>query len=105
MPQDSPKDRKFFSNLFVQMIEMLGAPFAVDAFDFGNDEYFNKVYAFADELTKLEELRSSKVVRGSQDGLYVNRTYYGLYAMLNELKARVRTIKPDWLRSKKLMAA
>jgi hypothetical protein len=96
--QDSPKDRRFFSDLFVQMIEMLGAPFAVDTFDFGDDEYFNKVYAFADELSKLEELRSSKVVRGSQDGLYVNRTYYGLYALLNELKAVVVTKKPEWLK-------
>ncbi|MGF7214206.1 putative unusual protein kinase regulating ubiquinone biosynthesis (AarF/ABC1/UbiB family) [Spirosoma lacussanchae] len=100
--QDSPKDRRFFSDLFVQMIEMLGAPFAVDEFDFGDDAYFNKVYAFADELSKLEELRSSKVVRGSQDGLYVNRTYYGLYAMLNELRARVRTTKPEWLRSQQV---
>ncbi|RIV23403.1 AarF/ABC1/UbiB kinase family protein [Fibrisoma montanum] len=101
VPQDSEKDRTFFSDLFVQMIEMLGAPFAVDEFDFGDDDYFTRVYAFADELSRLEELRSSKVVRGSQDGLYVNRTYYGLYAMLNELKARVRTTKPDWLRSQK----
>ncbi|AQG79484.1 ABC1 kinase family protein [Spirosoma montaniterrae] len=105
VPQDSPQDRRFFSDLFVQMIEMLGAPFAVDEFDFGDNEYFTKVYAFAEELSKLEELRSSKVVRGSQDGLYVNRTYYGLYAMLNELKARVRTTKPAWLRSQKAVLA
>lgn len=105
VPQDTPQDRKFFSNLFVQMIEMLGAPFAVDRFDFGDDEYFNKVYAFADQLSKLEELRSSKVVRGSQDGLYVNRTYYGLYAMLNELKAVVDTKKPEWLNPKSELVA
>ncbi|KAB7727530.1 phosphotransferase [Rudanella paleaurantiibacter] len=103
-PVDSAKDRAFFSDLFVQMIHMLGEPFAVETFDFGNDEYFNKVYAFADELTRLEELRTSKVVRGSKDGLYINRTYYGLYAMLNELKAVVVTRKPDWLRSKKVLA-
>jgi len=102
VPQDSAQDRKFFSDLFVQMIEMLGAPFAVEEFDFGDDVYFNSVYAFAEELSKLEELRSSKVVRGSQDGLYVNRTYYGLYAMLNDLKATVRTTKPDWLRSQRV---
>ena len=100
--QDSPKDRQFFSDLFVQMIEMLGAPFAVDEFDFGDDTYFTKVYAFADELSKLEELRSSKVVRGSQDGLYVNRTYYGLYALLSELKAVVVTSKPEWLKPKEV---
>ncbi len=102
VPQDSPRDRKFFSELFMQMIDMLGEPFAVDTFDFGNDTYFTQVYDFADKLSKMEELRSSKVVRGSQDGLYVNRTYYGLYAMLNELKAVVVTNKPEWLKPKEL---
>lgn len=104
-PADSPKDRAFFSGLFKQMIQMLGEPFAVDEFDFGDDTYFNKVYAFAEGLGNVEELKSSKVARGSQDGLYVNRTYYGLYAMLNELKARVVTTKPEWLRSKKELIA
>lgn len=104
-PVDSPKDRAFFSGLFKQMIRMLGEPFAVEEFDFGDDRYFNEVYAFAEGLTKVEELKSSKVARGSQDGLYVNRTYYGLYAMLNELKATVVTTKPEWLRSKKAVAA
>ena len=101
---DSPKDRAFFSGLFKQMIRMLGEPFAVEEFDFGDDRYFNEVYAFAEGLTKVDELKNSKVARGSQDGLYVNRTYYGLYAMLNELKAKVVTTKPEWLRSKKVLA-
>ena len=103
-PEDSPKDRQFFSDLFKEMTLMLAEPFAVDTFDFGDDTYFNKVYAFAEGLANVPELKSSKVARGSQDGLYVNRTYYGLYAMLNELKARVVTTKPEWLRSKKLLA-
>ena len=103
-PDDSPKERVFFSDLFKEMTLMLAEPFAVDEFDFGNDGYFNKVYAFAEGLTNVQELKNSKVARGSQDGLYVNRTYYGLYAMLNELKAKVVTTKPEWLRSKKELA-
>lgn len=102
VPQDTPSERKFYANLFVQMIEMLGKPFAVDWFDFGDDAYFNQVYAFAEDLTKMEELRNSKVVRANRDGLYINRTYYGLYAMLNELKARVKITKPEWLHSEQL---
>lgn len=101
---DSPKDRQFFSNLFKEMTLMLAEPFAVETFDFGDDTYFNKVYAFAENLANVSELKNSKVARGSQDGLYVNRTYYGLYAMLNELKASIVTTKPEWLRSKKLLA-
>jgi hypothetical protein len=45
----------------------------------------------------MKELRESKVARGSKDALYINRTYYGLYALLNQLGARVRTSSPDWI--------
>jgi hypothetical protein len=45
----------------------------------------------------MKELRESKVARGSKDALYINRTYYGLYAMLNQLQARVRTSSPRWI--------
>ncbi|TAF78586.1 MAG: AarF/ABC1/UbiB kinase family protein [Runella slithyformis] len=100
LPEDSPHEKVLFSDLFRQMIGLLGRPFTAEEFDFGNDEYFTEVYAFADELAKVEEIRNSKVARGSQDGLYVNRTYFGLYSMLNDLRARVRTTHPNWLRSK-----
>jgi predicted unusual protein kinase regulating ubiquinone biosynthesis (AarF/ABC1/UbiB family) len=100
LPEDSPHEKVLFSDLFRQMIGLLGRPFTSEEFDFGNDEYFTEVYAFADELAKVEEIRNSKVARGSQDGLYVNRTYFGLYSMLNDLRARVRTTRPNWLRSK-----
>lgn len=98
---DTEADKKMFSDLFKTMIGLLGKPFAVDEFDFGDETYFDSVYAFADELAKIEELKNSKVARGSQHGLYINRTYFGLYSLLNELKAKVKTTKPEWLISKK----
>ncbi len=100
---DTVADKKLFSDLFKTMIGLLGKPFAVDEFDFGDETYFDSVYAFADELAKIEELKNSKVARGSQHGLYINRTYFGLYSMLNELKAKVVTTKPEWLISKKVL--
>ncbi len=105
VPSDTPRDQVFFIDLFTQMIHMLGEPFSVDEFDFGNDGYFDKVYSFAEDLAKVDELKNSKVARGSQDGLYVNRTYFGLYSMLNELKAKVKTTKPEWLMTQKLKDA
>ena len=100
VPDDGPREQAFFSDLFKQMIRMLGEPFSVSEFDFGSDAYFDKVYAFADELSKVEELKNSKVARGSQHGLYINRTYFGLYSMLHELRAKVVTRKPEWLRAR-----
>ncbi|MFC0182590.1 ABC1 family protein [Pseudarcicella hirudinis] len=101
VPSDSAEEKAFFTDLFTGMIHLLGKPFATDEFDFSDDEYFESVYAFADRLTKIEELKNSKVARGSQHGLYVNRTYFGLYSILNELRAKVTTHKPDWLVAKK----
>ncbi|WP_128543443.1 ABC1 kinase family protein [Larkinella soli] len=100
--EDNPREEAFYTDLFKQMIVMLGKPFATQTFDFGDNEYFDQVYAFAEELGNLPELKNSKVARGSQHGLYINRTYYGLYSMLNELRANVVTNKPDWLISRSL---
>jgi hypothetical protein len=90
-PQDSEKEKAFYIPLFTQMIRMLGRPFQADTFDFGDDAYFEGIYDFAKELSSMKELRESKVARGSKDGLYINRTYFGLYSLLNQLKARVQT--------------
>jgi predicted unusual protein kinase regulating ubiquinone biosynthesis (AarF/ABC1/UbiB family) len=94
---DSQKEAEFFTELFKEMIYLLGKPFASDEFDFSDDEYFESVYQYAEKLQSLEELKSSKVARGSQHGLYINRTYFGLYSILNELRAKVVTTRPEWL--------
>jgi predicted unusual protein kinase regulating ubiquinone biosynthesis (AarF/ABC1/UbiB family) len=88
---DGPAERRFFIPLFQRMINMLGKPFQESSFDFGDDEYFNGIYRFAEELASMPEVRNSPKARGSRDGLYINRTYFGLYSLLNQLKARVKT--------------
>jgi predicted unusual protein kinase regulating ubiquinone biosynthesis (AarF/ABC1/UbiB family) len=88
---DSPKDVAFYTELFSYMIGLLGRPFFEGHFDFGQDGYFDEIYAFGEKLANMKELKESKVARGSKDSLYINRTYYGLYSILNQLKAQVNT--------------
>ncbi len=95
--EDTPVQRRFFVDLFQKMIELLGKPFHADHFDFGDDAYFQTIYEFGEKLSKMKELKEAKQARGSKHGLYVNRTYFGLYSMLNQLKAQIRTTKPDFL--------
>lgn len=90
-PSDTPEEVAFYTPLFTQMIHLLGIPFQDDTFDFGNDEYFDRIYRYAEELGQMKELRESKVARGSKDGLYINRTYFGLYSLLNQLRANINT--------------
>lgn len=94
---DSVKERELFINVFKQMTGLLGKPFHFDEFDFADDEYFDSIYHLSEKLSKMKELRNSKHARGSRHGLYINRTYFGLYQLLNQLKAKVTTTKPDWL--------
>ncbi len=90
-PSDTAVEVKFFSGLFQKMIDMLTLPFTMETFDFGNEAYFEEIYAFVDYLSNLKEIRDSKVARGSRHSLYINRTYFGLYSILSDLKANIIT--------------
>lgn len=89
--KDTQEESTFFIAVFKEMIELLSRPFHSEVFDFGNDAYFKQIFEMGDRLGKMKELRNSKTARGSKHGLYVNRTFFGLYNILNELKASVVT--------------
>lgn len=88
---DTERDIVFYSGLFQHLIDLLTIPFRQEHFDFGNDAYFQEMYDYVEYLSNLKELKESKVARGSRHSLYVNRTYFGLYTLLNDLKAQVIT--------------
>lgn len=87
--EDSPKERAFFIDLFSNLVALLAKPFAGKTFDFSDKEYFQTLFAFGEKLSKMKELRNSKKARGVRDAIYINRTYFGLYSLLHELKATV----------------
>ncbi|HEU4552410.1 MAG TPA: AarF/ABC1/UbiB kinase family protein [Chitinophaga sp.] len=90
-PTDTEKEITFFSSLFQKMIDLLTLPFTQNSFDFGNEDYFREIYAYMDYVYNLKEVRDSKVARGSRHSLYVNRTYFGLYSILSDLRAEIHT--------------
>ncbi|TRX50013.1 phosphotransferase [Fulvivirga sp. M361] len=92
--QDTKKEKAFFMDIFTEMIELLGRPFRSNAFNFGDDTYFQKIFEVGDRVSKMKEIRNSKTARGNRHGLYVNRTYFGLYNLLNDIKATVNTGRP-----------
>lgn len=92
-PGDSQKEVAFFSRLFQKMIDLTTLPFTKETFDFGNEAYFEEIYSYMEYLSNLKEIRDSKNARGSRHSLYINRTYFGLYSLLNDLKANIVTDK------------
>ena len=95
-PSDTNEDKKYFTDVIKDMMGLLGQPFHQDEFDFGDDSYFQKIFEMGEIISESKKFRESEKARGARDGLYINRTYFGLYNILNELKAKVRTTKPEW---------
>jgi len=90
-PDDSAKDKRFFIDVFTHLVELLGRPFRSNEFDFDNATYFEEVFKFGEQLSNMKELRESKKARGVKHAIYINRTYFGLYNLLYDLKASVNT--------------
>ena len=97
-PDDSAAEKEFFTGIFTELLELLGRPFHTPTFDFSDQRYFQTLYATGERLSNMKELRDSKKARGMKHALYINRTYFGLYNILNELGATVRTksFVPSW---------
>ena len=88
---DSEKEIIYFSELFHSLLSLFTKPFHGDYFDFSDDEFFNQIATMGEEFTKDTQLRKMNGNRGSKHFLYINRTFFGLYNLLHDLKARVNT--------------
>ena len=77
--------------IFTKLVELLARPFRSENFNFANDDYFNELFSFGETLANMKELRESKKARGVGEAIYINRTYFGLYNILHDLKATVKT--------------
>ena len=95
--KDTDVEKAFFSAIFSEMIALLGTPFHVEKFDFSDNGFFNQIFQLGDRIANDKMFRKSNQARGSRHGLYVNRTYFGIYNLLNQLQAEVVTTKPAWL--------
>jgi predicted unusual protein kinase regulating ubiquinone biosynthesis (AarF/ABC1/UbiB family) len=93
-PEDSPRERDFFVTVFTNLVELLCRPFRTETFDFADNNYFEELYSFGQKISMTKELRESRRARGVRDAVYINRTYFGLYTILHDLKARVTTGGP-----------
>ncbi|TWR27395.1 phosphotransferase [Mucilaginibacter pallidiroseus] len=88
LPSDTPAQVEFYYTMFKQMIGLFAKPYITDHFDFGQKAFFDELFAFGDKISKMPEFKQA---RGVKHFIYVNRTNFGLYNILHELKAVVKT--------------
>jgi predicted unusual protein kinase regulating ubiquinone biosynthesis (AarF/ABC1/UbiB family) len=88
-PEDTKEEIKFFSILFHEMLSLFTQPFHHQTFDFSDKNFFGKIAALGEKYSKDSEIRKMDGSRGSKHFLYINRTFFGLYNLLNDLGAKV----------------
>ena len=88
---DSPEEIKYFTGIFYRLLSLFTQPFHGDYFDFSDDAFFGAIATMGEEFTKDTQLRKMNGNRGSKHFLYINRTFFGLYNLMHDLKAAVHT--------------
>jgi len=87
---DTLEELTFFKALFKEMLSIFTSPFHKEEFDFGDDGFWSKIAELSERYSKDEQIRKMNGNRGSKHFLYINRTFFGLYNLLHDLKAKVR---------------
>ena len=90
-PNDPTSQRDLYLRVLPPALEIVGRPFRQATFDFGDPSFLQSLYALGDTFMQDAELRQQREPRGSAHFIYLNRTYVGLFSLLSELKAEVRT--------------
>jgi predicted unusual protein kinase regulating ubiquinone biosynthesis (AarF/ABC1/UbiB family) len=85
---DKPAQVEFYYKAYREMIGLFAKPYMSDTFDFSQQQFFDDLYAYGEKVSKMPEFKQA---RGVKHFIYVNRTNFGLYTILQELKAVVNT--------------
>ncbi|WP_231459901.1 MULTISPECIES: AarF/ABC1/UbiB kinase family protein [unclassified Pedobacter] len=86
--EDTASQVEFYYKSYKEMIELFAKPYINPVFDFSQTEFFEKLYNYGEKISKMPEFKQA---RGVKHFIYVNRTNFGLYTILHELKATVNT--------------
>jgi predicted unusual protein kinase regulating ubiquinone biosynthesis (AarF/ABC1/UbiB family) len=91
MDKDTEQERIYFSALFNEILSLLTQPFQAKTFDFSDETFFGRLAALGEKYANDKELKKMNVNRGSKHFIYINRTFFGLFSLLHDLKATVST--------------
>jgi predicted unusual protein kinase regulating ubiquinone biosynthesis (AarF/ABC1/UbiB family) len=84
---DSPEELTFFTSMFHDMLSLFTQPFHQEIFDFSDANFFKQIAELGERYSKNTELKKMNGNRGSKHFIYINRTFFGLYNLMFDLKA------------------
>jgi predicted unusual protein kinase regulating ubiquinone biosynthesis (AarF/ABC1/UbiB family) len=86
---DSKEEIVYFTKMFYDLLSLFTQPFQGETFDFSDAEFFGNIAQLGERFSKDTNLRKMNGNRGSKHFIYMNRTFFGLYNLLFDLKAKI----------------
>ena len=86
---DSKEEIVYFTQMFYDLLSLFTKPFQTEIFDFSNEEFFKDIAQLGERFSKDTNLRKMNGNRGSKHFIYMNRTFFGLYNLMFDLKAKI----------------
>ena len=86
---DSEEEIVYFTQMFYDLLSLFTQPFQEETFDFSDPEFFGNIAQLGERFSKDTNLKKMNGNRGSKHFIYMNRTFFGLYNLLFDLKAKI----------------
>jgi predicted unusual protein kinase regulating ubiquinone biosynthesis (AarF/ABC1/UbiB family) len=86
---DSVEEIEYFTQMFYDLLSLFTKPFQTENFDFSDEEFFGNIAQLGERFANDTNLRKMNGNRGSKHFIYMNRTFFGLYNLMFDLKAKI----------------
>lgn len=86
---DSENEKEYFTEMFYDLLSLFTKPFQTENFDFSDAEFFESIARLGERFSKDTNLKKMNGNRGSKHFIYMNRTFFGLYNLMFDLKAKI----------------
>ncbi|MFC5684230.1 ABC1 kinase family protein [Flavobacterium sp. MAHUQ-51] len=86
---DTKAEINYFTQMFYDLLSLFTKPFQSESFDFSDEAFFQNIAQLGERFAKDTNLKKMNGNRGSKHFIYMNRTFFGLYQLLFDLKANI----------------
>lgn len=86
---DSKEEIAYFTQMFYDLLSLFTKPFQTETFDFSDEVFFENIAQLGERFSKDTNLKKMNGNRGSKHFIYMNRTFFGLYNLMFDLKAKI----------------
>jgi predicted unusual protein kinase regulating ubiquinone biosynthesis (AarF/ABC1/UbiB family) len=87
---DTKEEIAYFTEMFHDLLSLFTQPFQSETFDFSDEIFFENIAKLGERFANDTNLKKMNGNRGSKHFIYINRTFFGLYNLMFDLKAAIK---------------